>query len=315
MINHRQHHPRGQAEITFLTRLNLPFPSNYTSKEAFLTVLELNRISQAMAMKTQTEFYRRLKGRYDPITGEGKNMGALYWQLNDIWPGASWASVEWNGRWKLLHYYAQNFFAPLIASPYKVYDSEGREAGVNVDVVSDLVAPVNEDLTVKVFRLDSLTPVLSTTGRVSVSGLGTIEALSLSSARLQGCCSPADIIYIVTTSLAGAPDNFLFLQYPTDPSQIPSPNLRITEWSQSSANSTFSFTIEADTVALFVTLNIKDVHIRGAFSENGFMMTSARKTVEFTYKTPMTLSEFQRDLEFWSLYDLTEPQALKNKSK
>lgn len=43
-------------------------------------------------------------------------MGAIYWQLNDCWPVASWASVDYWGRWKALHYYAKRFFAPVMIS-------------------------------------------------------------------------------------------------------------------------------------------------------------------------------------------------------
>jgi beta-mannosidase len=41
-------------------------------------------------------------------------MGALYWQLNDCWPVASWSSLEFTGRWKALHYLARRFFAPVL---------------------------------------------------------------------------------------------------------------------------------------------------------------------------------------------------------
>ena len=43
-------------------------------------------------------------------------MGAIYWQLNDCWPVASWASIDYFGRWKALHYYAKRFFAPILLS-------------------------------------------------------------------------------------------------------------------------------------------------------------------------------------------------------
>ena len=43
-------------------------------------------------------------------------MGATYWQLNDCWPVASWSSVDYYGRWKVLHYAAKRFFAPVLLS-------------------------------------------------------------------------------------------------------------------------------------------------------------------------------------------------------
>lgn len=43
-------------------------------------------------------------------------MGAIYWQLNDCWPVASWASIDYFGRWKALHYAARRFFAPVLLS-------------------------------------------------------------------------------------------------------------------------------------------------------------------------------------------------------
>ena len=56
-------------------------------------------------MQTGVEHYRRLMPRC---------MGALYWQLNDMWPAPSWSSLDWKGNWKALHYMARRFFAPLL---------------------------------------------------------------------------------------------------------------------------------------------------------------------------------------------------------
>ena len=66
-----------------------------------------SQLLQAEAIRYGVEHWRRNRGRC---------MGAIYWQLNDIWPVASWASVDYFGRWKALHYAAKRFFAPVMLS-------------------------------------------------------------------------------------------------------------------------------------------------------------------------------------------------------
>ena len=62
---------------------------------------------QADAIRYGVEHFRRNRGRC---------MGAVVWQFNDCWPVASWASVDYNGRLKALHYAEKRFFAPILVS-------------------------------------------------------------------------------------------------------------------------------------------------------------------------------------------------------
>lgn len=50
-----------------------------------------DQVMQAQCIKTETEFY--LRSRSEIVDGKGHTMGALYWQLNDIWQAPSWASL------------------------------------------------------------------------------------------------------------------------------------------------------------------------------------------------------------------------------
>jgi beta-mannosidase len=67
----------------------------------------LSQLNQAYCMKVAVEHFRRSMPR---------TMGALYWQLNDCWPGFSWSSLEFGGVWKALHFAARRFFAPILIS-------------------------------------------------------------------------------------------------------------------------------------------------------------------------------------------------------
>jgi beta-mannosidase len=79
----------------------------YRYPNDFETVLYASQLLQADAIRYGVEHFRRNRGRC---------MGAIYWQLNDCWPVASWSSIDYCGRLKALHYYAKRFFAPLMLS-------------------------------------------------------------------------------------------------------------------------------------------------------------------------------------------------------
>lgn len=79
----------------------------YRYPSDFATVLYASQLLQADGIRYGVEHFRRNRGRC---------MGAIYWQLNDCWPVASWSSIDYCGRLKALHYYAKRFFAPLMLS-------------------------------------------------------------------------------------------------------------------------------------------------------------------------------------------------------
>ncbi len=81
----------------------------YLYPTSFETLLYASQLLQAEAIRYGVEHFRRNRA-------DDRCMGAIYWQLNDIWPVASWASADYFGRWKALQYYAVRFFQPVMIS-------------------------------------------------------------------------------------------------------------------------------------------------------------------------------------------------------
>lgn len=100
-------------EQTFL------YPSN------FETLLYASQLLQAEAVRHGVEHWRRHRGQC---------MGAIYWQLNDCWPVASWSSIDYFGRWKALHYYAKRFFAPVLLS-CRVHSGLTENQNINIETL------------------------------------------------------------------------------------------------------------------------------------------------------------------------------------
>lgn len=105
MENHQRNNGGNARILETMTRY-FRFPSNFDQ------MVFLSQIQQGLAIKTAIEYWRSTKPRC---------MGTLYWQINDTYPVASWASLDYGGQWKLLHYMAKRFFLPVnvVAVPDK----------------------------------------------------------------------------------------------------------------------------------------------------------------------------------------------------
>ena len=92
---HVQRHPLGNDQLVSQVKRHFDYNEDGDTEEDFKQFLYLTQVHQAMSIKTETEVYRR--GMFE-VDGSFQTMGALYWQLNDIWPGPSWSSMEFGGK-------------------------------------------------------------------------------------------------------------------------------------------------------------------------------------------------------------------------
>jgi beta-mannosidase len=80
-----ERHASGFGNLQYYLSL---YYQNVTDFEMFVYV---SQSSQTLAMRIAVESHRRNK----PYS-----MGTIMWQLNDIWPVASWSGVDFYGTWK-----------------------------------------------------------------------------------------------------------------------------------------------------------------------------------------------------------------------
>ena len=120
MQSHQKNHGGNERILTYMLR-------EYREPKDFASFVYLSQVQQAEVIKLGAEHLRRNRPR---------TMGSLYWQLNDCWPVASWASIDYYGRWKALQYYARRFYDDVLVSPYE------HDGKVDIYVVSDKLQPL-----------------------------------------------------------------------------------------------------------------------------------------------------------------------------
>ena len=120
----------------------------------FEAQLYISQLLQADGIQMGIEAHRRNKDRC---------MGSLYWQLNDCWPGASWSSIDYYGKWKALHYKVKESFAPVILS-YEFVEND-----LKITVVSDLNTPYRGELKITLSEFKDIEKIISWNQKINLA--------------------------------------------------------------------------------------------------------------------------------------------------
>ncbi len=247
-------------------------------------MLYLSQVQQALAIRTAVEFWRTLRPR---------TMGTLYWQLNDMWPVASWSSLEYGGergfaKWKHLHYQARRFYAPLAV----VGTHEG-----DIVVLNDLAAKVPVKVAVEhwsfagellkteqlqgevaadsVLKIGRLIPEKDAFVHLVLEGAGRRFENDWFFGKFKDCAlSAAKVSYSITEPKGTVPKNA-----GTVPKNVGTVPVEVE--------------LKTDKPAFFVWANAEGVP--GEFSDNSFTLLPGRPvTLKFVPKTDCDLTTFAR---------------------
>lgn len=252
VMEHHQRHPEGNSLITSRMADHFRFPFSF---EDFVY---LSQIQQGIAMKRAIEHWRRLK----PYC-----MGTIYWQLNDIWPVASWSSLEYGGGWKALHHMAKRFYAPVILSVKENVDE------LKVWVTSDVDKTIDAFIEVIVADFQGR-EIFSDSWDTNLPSLANRKEKSFDVKSLLKDRDPSrHLMRVKITSHEGTHENFHFFR---KFKSLKLPNHKISTKVEGD-----KVCLKSDLAALFVQLQAPE--LKGHFKENYFHLP-AKETKEVEFK-------------------------------
>src|SRR6202522_1479527 len=276
MQAHQKNKGGNERILTYMLR-------EYREPKDFSSFVYLSQVQQAEIIKIGAEHLRRQRPR---------TMGSLYWQLNDCWPVASWASIDYYGRWKALQYYARRFYDDVLVSPY-LHDNK-----VDIYVVSDSLQPLTG--TIHTRLLDFSGKVLADqTKDVQVPAQSSANYLRLDTADLAAKGGPRNSFLVVDLEVAGkrASRNLVFFEVTHDLRLPVKPNIETT-LSQSGKDYTVS--LQSPTLARSVYLSFGDLDVES--SDNYFDLLPG-ESVTITLKSAAAIDQLKSSLKIISLTD------------
>ncbi len=254
VMHHHQRSPKGNERIIETMERYFRQP------ESFPDFVWLSQILQGVGIKSMVEYWRTLRPRC---------MGTLYWQLNDVWPVASWSSIEHSGRLKPLHYLARRFYKNLLVTTVP------HDGQVEVWVVSDESRPTSGEVAVETFDLD---------GKVVATDRYQVELAGAGAVKVGSQPIPAETArrFLLLTARLGDLEayNWHFFE-PYKSYDLPNAAV------QARPVDGYGVRLESDRPALFVTLDSDG--IGGEWSDNCLLLLPERPVeVAFTPRQPIS---------------------------
>ncbi|CRL07018.1 CLUMA_CG019973, isoform A [Clunio marinus] len=283
LIDHRQHHPLKSKPISFLVEENLLVKFDSLSWD---DKIYLSQLSQAMAIKTETEVYRAGRGSFM------NTMGALFWQLNDVWVAPSWSSIEFNGNFKILHHWIKDIFAPQT-----LITQLGLLNKLNVFAVSDEINTDVKPMTVqmRIYKWNEFESILAESHPFNM----TPNAVTL--------VTEIDVEKYFTDKGLNINENFVLYKLiddtdkrlvassPVFPGKFktlkligdPKVKLQITTNRCENGEHRISLDVKIEKPALFISVKfVHDVIKRYRMSKNGFMQFEPIQVLQVNIKNP-----------------------------
>jgi beta-mannosidase len=262
----------------------------FKAPKDFETTLWLSQILQGYGIKIGAEYWRQTMP---------KSMGCVYWQYNDIWPGMSWSSVDYFGRWKALHYLARKFYSPILVSGLE-HASDGT---IDLFVTSDLLESHHGKLSWNVTDLagnslvqDSLSVSLPANKSEKVKTLNLQEQIQKFGAN--------GILTWLKLEVNGRTrsENLVLLALPKE-LNLSDPKM-VTKVEQSGDG--FLVTIKSEAPALWVWLGLVNEDAR--YSDNFIhLLPDKPQSILVQPKSTMSLEVFLKNLQVRSLFDTYLP--------
>jgi beta-mannosidase len=279
-----EHHQRSGTGNALIMHYLLDW---FRLPTSFDMTLWLSQILQGMAIKYAVEHWRRAMPR---------GMGTLYWQLNDTWPGPSWSSIDYHGRWKALQYMARRFNAPLLVSGVENLEDET----VALHVTSDLPETTKAHLRWRLTDVDG-TPVAEDAIEIEVPPRRDTRTSTLNLRRhLERHGNRSLLLWLDLTSEAGFSSSNLVLFARPKHLEVPDPGLATAI--EEIGDGAFAVTLTSVKPALWTWLSLRAADAR--FSDNFVhLYPGEAQTITVRPSAHMTREEFGSQLVVASLID------------